>query len=50
MRVAVVIPALAGSGRRQSYQWIVRATPGQTISLKAVAQKGGAAERTVTLK
>ena len=44
------IAALAGSGRRQSYQWIVRAKPGQTISLKAVAQKGGAAERTVTLK
>ncbi|MDQ3070042.1 MAG: M14 family metallopeptidase [Acidobacteriota bacterium] len=44
------IPALAGSGRRQSYQWIVRAKPGQSISVKAVAQKGGAAERTVTLK
>jgi hypothetical protein len=44
------IPALAGSGRRQSYQWIVRGTPGQAITLKAVAQKGGAAERSVTLK
>ena len=44
------IPALAGSGRRQSYQWIVRAKPGQTIVLKAVAQKGGAAERSVVLK
>jgi hypothetical protein len=44
------IPALAGSGRRQSYQWIVRGKPGQAIVVKAVAQKGGAAERTVTLK
>jgi len=44
------IPALAGSGRRQSYQWIVRGTPGQAVVVKAVAQKGGAAERTVTLK
>lgn len=44
------IPALAGSGRRQSYQWIVRGTPGQAVVVKAVAQKGGAAERSVTLK
>ena len=44
------IPALAGSGRRQSYQWIVRGKPGQAVAVKAVAQKGGAAERTVTLK
>jgi hypothetical protein len=44
------IPALAGSGRRQSYQWIVRGTPGQAVVVKAVAQKGGAAERSVTLR
>jgi hypothetical protein len=44
------IPALAGSGRRQSYQWIVRGKPGQAVVVKAVAQKGGAAERSVTLK
>jgi hypothetical protein len=44
------IPALAGSGRRQRYQWIVRGKPGQVVALKAVAQKGGAAERSVTLK
>jgi hypothetical protein len=44
------IAALAGSGRRQSYQWIVRGKPGQAVTVKAVAQKGGAAERTVTLK
>ena len=44
------IQALAGSGRRQSYQWIVRGKPGQSVALRAVAQKGGAAERTVVLK
>lgn len=44
------IPALAGSGRRQSYTWIVRGKPGQTVALKAVAQKGGATARSVVLK
>ena len=44
------IPALAGSGRRQSYQWIVRGKAGQSIAVKAVAEKGGSAESTVTLK
>lgn len=44
------IPALAGSGRRQSYTWIVRGKPGQTVALKAVAQKGGAAARSVVLR
>jgi len=44
------IPALAGSGRRQSYQWIVRGKPGQAVSVKAVAEKGGSAERTLTLQ
>lgn len=44
------IPALAGSGRRQSYQWIVRGKAGQTIAIKAVAEKGGSAQKTVTLQ
>ena len=44
------IPALAGSGRRQSYQWIVRGKAGQTIGLRAVAEKGGSALKTVILK
>ena len=44
------IQALAGSGRRESYQWIVRGKPGQQVVVKAVAEKGGAAERTVVLK
>jgi hypothetical protein len=44
------IPALAGSGRRQSYQWIVRGKAGQAITIKAVAEKGGSAQKTVTLQ
>lgn len=43
-------PTLAGSGRRQAYEWIVRGKPGSTITLKAVAQKGGTATTSITLK
>lgn len=43
-------PTLAGSGRRQAYEWIIKGKPGSTITLKAVAQKGGTATTTLTLK
>jgi Zinc carboxypeptidase len=43
-------PSLAGSGRRQAYEWIVRGKPGSTVTLKAVAQKGGSATSTTTLR
>jgi len=43
-------PMLAGTGRRQSYEWIIKGKPGSTVSLKAVAQKGGSATTTVILK
>jgi hypothetical protein len=43
-------PTLAGSGRRQTYEWIIKGKPGSTITVKAVAQKGGAATTTLTLK
>lgn len=43
-------PALAGSGRRQSYEWIVKGTAGSSVTLRAVAQKGGSATTTLTLK
>ena len=43
-------PALAGSKRRQTYEWIVRGKPGSTVTLKVVAQKGGTASTTLTLK
>jgi len=44
------IQTLAGSGRRQKYEWIVRGTPGATVTLKVVAQKGGTDTATLTLK
>jgi hypothetical protein len=43
-------PTLAGSKRRQSYEWIIRGKPGSTVTLKAAAQKGGTATATLTLK
>jgi hypothetical protein len=43
-------PALAGSGRRQSYDWIIKGKPGSSIAVKAMAQKGGTATATVVLK
>ncbi len=44
------IPALAGSGNRQSYEWVVTGKPGATVTLKAVSQKGGTDTATLTLK
>jgi hypothetical protein len=44
------IPTLAGSGSRQSYEWVVTAKPGSTVTLKAVSQKGGSDTATLTLK
>lgn len=40
-------PTLAGSGRRERIEWIVRARPGQAIAIRAVAQKGGSATESV---
>jgi len=44
------IPVLAGSGTRQSFEWIVRAKPGTAVTLKVVSQKSGSDTATVTLK
>ena len=44
------IPALAGSGNRQSYEWVITGKPGTTVTLKAVSQKGGTDTATLTLK
>lgn len=43
-------PALAGTGRRQAYEWIIKGKPGAAITVKAVAQKGGSATTSLTLK
>jgi hypothetical protein len=39
-------PTLAGSGRREKVEWIVRARPGQIVTVRVVAQKGGTASET----
>jgi hypothetical protein len=44
------IPVLAGSGNRQSYEWVIKGKPGSTVTLKAVSQKGGTDTATLTLK
>ena len=44
------ISALAGSGTRQSYEWVIKGAPGSTVTLKAVSQKGGTDTATLTLK
>jgi hypothetical protein len=38
---------IAGSGRREQVEWIVKARPGQVVTVKVVAQKGGTASDTV---
>ena len=40
-------PTLAGSGRRERIEWIVRAGAGQSVTVRVVAQKGGTATQTV---
>jgi hypothetical protein len=47
---SVSIAALAGSGTRQSFEWIVRAKPGTAITLKVLSQKSGSDSATLTLK
>jgi hypothetical protein len=44
------LQSLAGSGGRKAYEWLVRGKPGDTVSIKAAAQKGGTATATVRLK
>ena len=44
------IPALAGSGTRERFTWMVRGTPGQQVELRVVAQKAGSATTTLTLR
>jgi hypothetical protein len=43
-------PTLAGSGRREVYEWIVKSKPGSTITLKAMSQKGGTATAAIAVK
>jgi hypothetical protein len=40
-------PTIAGSGRRERVEWIVRARAGDAVTVRVVAQKGGTATQTV---
>ena len=40
-------PTIAGSGRRERVEWIVRSGAGQSVTVRVVAQKGGTATQTV---
>jgi hypothetical protein len=42
--------ATEGSGRRQSFEWIIQGTRGQSIELRVVSQKGGSDTRTLRLQ
>jgi len=44
------VQALAGSGDRAKFEWLIKAKAGDTIELKVVSQKAGSAKRSVTLK
>ncbi|NNE71382.1 MAG: hypothetical protein HKN29_13615, partial [Rhodothermales bacterium] len=42
--------ATDGSGRRQSFEWIIRGSRGDSIDLRVVSQKGGSDTRTLRLQ
>jgi hypothetical protein len=44
------VATLAGSGTRQSFEWVIKAVPGSTVTLKAVSQKSGTDTATLTLR
>jgi len=44
------LPALAGSGGRQSFEWLIKGKAGTAITLKAVAQKGGSDTASIKLQ
>ncbi|MFT4605089.1 MAG: hypothetical protein ACI9W4_001828 [Rhodothermales bacterium] len=42
--------ATDGSGKRQSFEWIIKGTRGQSVELRVVSQKGGSDTRTLRLQ
>jgi len=44
------INALAGSGTRQSYEWVIKGKPAQAVTLKVVSNKSGSDAASFTLK
>ena len=35
------VPALAGSGTRSSFEWVIKGRPGSSVALKVITQKAG---------
>ena len=46
----IFVPTLAGSGSRQSYEWVIKGKPGSTVTLRAVSQKSGTETATLSLR
>lgn len=44
------LPALAGSGSRAKYEWLIKGKTGQVVELLVQSEKGGTATARVTLK
>jgi hypothetical protein len=44
------VSALAGSGTRQSFEWVIKGVPGSSVTLRAVSQKSGTDTATLTLR
>lgn len=44
------LSSLAGSGARERYQWLVRATPASKARLEVVSEKAGQVERGIVLR
>lgn len=44
------IPALAGAGSRQSYEWVIKGQPGSSVTLTAMSQKSGSDRAAITLR
>lgn len=43
------VPALAGSGTRSSFEWVIKRPPGSSVTLKVMTQKAGVATATLQL-
>ena len=44
------VQALAGSGARESFSWVIRGRQGATVEIRLRSQKGGTDTATVTLR
>ncbi|MHB8094325.1 MAG: M14 family metallopeptidase [Candidatus Aminicenantales bacterium] len=44
------IPALAGSGSRSKFEWVIRGKSGEAVEIRVVSEKGGSDRAAVTLR